>query len=180
MFLKGPTASRWDQLAFSAVSVIHLGPYLKVLFSLGGVSECEAERTGGECISKRSSHLSAQAANSWCRRCKMAEQRMTRCMMTGNRFPTLLILLQEKTLTMLWCLAVSRCWLPSPPHSSRLLSCSFPLFLLSALVLQHSDYILLFFMRWFSLVFPDLSLKDCSVCYLAAWFVHLHFCSAQW
>lgn len=62
---------------------------LKVLPSEGRGAECEGERARGECISKRSSHLSAQAANSWWRRCKMSEQRLTRWKMTGNRFPSL-------------------------------------------------------------------------------------------
>lgn len=53
-----------------------------------GEKVCEEEQARGECISKWSSHLSAQAVNSWWRRCKMSEQRLTRWRMTGNRFPS--------------------------------------------------------------------------------------------
>lgn len=57
-------------------------------FTLSG-GGCEEVRARRKCKSKWSSHLSAQAANSWWKRCKMAEQRRTRWKMTGNRFPFL-------------------------------------------------------------------------------------------
>lgn len=61
--------------------------------------KCVGEWARGECISKRTGHLSAQAVNSWWRRCKMYEQRLTGWKMTGNRFPFLSPLLQKKRLT---------------------------------------------------------------------------------
>lgn len=47
-------------------------------------TERESER---EFVSKRSSHLCEWAANSWSRGCKMSVPRLTRWVMTGNRFP---------------------------------------------------------------------------------------------